>query len=74
MQARELLGQIVRGEKDPNLQIKAIRLLAAAQGSGSAETLGNVYAKSSDPSVKKAVLEAYLVMNDPGEAGAGGAA
>ncbi len=65
MRAGSLLGQIVRGEKDPNLQIKAIRLLAAAQGSGSAETLGNVYTKSSDPSVKKAVLEAYLVMNTP---------
>jgi hypothetical protein len=62
---RELLGQIVRGEKDPNLQIKAIRLIAAAQGSSSAETLGSIYAKTSDASVKKAVLDAYLVMNAP---------
>ena len=62
---RELLGQVVRGEKNPNLQIKAIRLLAAAQGTNSAETLGNVYAKSSDTTVKKAVLDAYLVMNAP---------
>ncbi len=64
-QARDLLGQIVRGEKDPNLQIKAIRLLAVAQGSGSSETLGSIYAKSADPAVKKAVLDAYLVMNEP---------
>jgi hypothetical protein len=63
--ARDLLGQIVRGEKNPNLQVKAIRLLAAAQGSGSAETLESIYAKSTDPSVKKAVLDSYLVMNDP---------
>jgi hypothetical protein len=62
---RTLLGQIVRGEKNPNLQIKAIRLIAAAQGSSSADTLGSVYAKSSDASVKKAVLDAYLVMNSP---------
>ena len=64
-QGQELLGQIVRGEKDPNLQIKAIRLLAVAQGSNSASTLESVYSKSNDPSVKRAVLDCYLVMNDP---------
>jgi hypothetical protein len=64
-QGHELLGQIVRGEKDPNLQIKAIRLLAAAQGSNSASTLESIYSKSNDASVKRAVLDSYLVMNDP---------
>jgi hypothetical protein len=64
-QGQELLGQIVRGEKNPNLQIKAIRLLAVAQGSNSASTLESVYGKSNDPSVKRAVLDSYLVMNDP---------
>jgi hypothetical protein len=64
-QGQELLGHIVRGEKDPNLQIKAIRLLAAAQGSNSAAMLESIYSKSSDASVKRAVLDSYLVMNDP---------
>jgi hypothetical protein len=64
-QAQELLGQIVRGEKDPDLQIKAIRLLAAAQGSNSAAILESIYGKSNDLSVKRAVLDSYLVMNDP---------
>jgi thioredoxin-like negative regulator of GroEL len=64
-QAQELLGQIVSGEKDPDLQIKAIRLLAAAQGSNAAATLGSIYDKSNDVSVKRAVLDSYLVMNDP---------
>jgi hypothetical protein len=64
-QGQELLGQIVRGEKNPNLQIRAIRLLAAAQGSNSASTLKSIYGKSNDPSVKKAVLDSYLVMDDP---------
>jgi hypothetical protein len=64
-QGQELLGQIVRGEKDPHLQIKAIHLLATAQGSNSAATLGSIYDKSNNPSVKKAVLDSYLVMNDP---------
>jgi hypothetical protein len=64
-QGQELLGQIVRGEKDPNLQIKAIHLIAAAQGSNSAPILESIYGKSNDPAVKKAVLDSYLVMNDP---------
>jgi HEAT repeat protein len=64
-QAQELLGQIVRGEKDPKLQIKAIHLVAAAQGSKSAGILESIYSKSSDASVKRAVLDSYLVMNDP---------
>lgn len=64
-QAQDLLGQIVRGERDPQLQIKALRLLATAQGSGSAETLASVYAKSNDASVKKAILDSYLVIDAP---------
>jgi hypothetical protein len=64
-QAQELLGQIVRGEKDPDLQIRAIRLLATQQGARSAETLASIYDKSNDVSVKKAVLDSYLVINDP---------
>lgn len=64
-QAQDLLGQIVSGEKDPHLQIKAIHLLAAAQGSNSAAMLGNIYGRSNDAAVKKAVLDSYLVMNNP---------
>src|ERR1700722_19232550 len=63
--AQDLLGQIIRGEKDPNLQVKAIRLLAAAKGSGAADTLADVYGRSSNPSIKKAVLDSYLVMGTP---------
>ena len=64
-QAQDLLGQIVRGEKDPNLQIKAIRLLAVSKGSQAADTLADIYSKSSNQSVKKAVLDSYLVMGAP---------
>ncbi|HEX3472785.1 MAG TPA: HEAT repeat domain-containing protein [Silvibacterium sp.] len=63
--AQDLLGQIVRGEKDPNLQIKAIRLLAVTKGSQTATTLADIYSKSSNLSVKKAVLDSYLVMGAP---------
>ncbi|HYK35866.1 HEAT repeat domain-containing protein [Alloacidobacterium sp.] len=63
--AQDLFGQIVRGEKDPNLQLKAVQLLAVTKGSHSADTLADIYAKSSNQSVKKAVLNSYLVMGAP---------
>lgn len=63
--AQDLMGQIIRGEKDPDLQIKAIRLLAATRGSQSADILADVYGRSSNQSVKKAVLDSYLIMGAP---------
>jgi hypothetical protein len=63
--AQDLLQHIIRGEKDPNLQIRAIRLVAAAKGSGAGAALADVYGRSSDPSVKKAVLDSYLTMGAP---------
>ncbi len=61
--AQDLFGQIVRGEKDPNLQIKAIHLMAAARGSEAANTLADIYSKSSNEQVKKAVLDSYLIID-----------
>ena len=63
--AQDLLGQIIRGERDPNLQVKAIRLLGVTRGSQAADTLADVYGRSNNPSVKKAVLDSYLVMGTP---------
>jgi HEAT repeats len=63
--AQDLLSQIVRGEKDPDLQVKAIRLLAVSRGSQTADTLAEIYRSSSNHSVRKAVLESYLVMGAP---------
>ncbi|QNI30908.1 HEAT repeat domain-containing protein [Alloacidobacterium dinghuense] len=64
-QAQDLLGQIIRGEKDPNLQVKAINLLAVTKGNKAADTLADIYARSTNESVKRAVLNSYLVMNAP---------
>jgi len=60
--AQDLLGRIVRGETDPNLQVKAIRLLSVARGSQAADTLEDVYRRSNNGEVKRAVLDSYLVM------------
>ena len=62
--AQALFGQIVRGEKDPNLQIKAIRLMATARGSEAANTLADIYSKSSNGQVKRAVLDSYLIIGN----------
>jgi HEAT repeat protein len=59
------MGQIVRGEKDPNLQVKAVRMLSVTRGNQAADTLADVYGRSNNPAVKKAVLDSYLVMGAP---------
>ena len=63
--AQDLLAQIIRGERDPNLQVKAIRLLAVSRGSQTAGTLADIYSKSSNPAVKKAVIDSYLIIGAP---------
>ncbi len=63
--AQDLMGQIIRGERDPNLQVKAIRMLGVTRGNQAADTLADVYGRSSNASVKKAVLDSYLVMGTP---------
>ena len=63
--AQDILGQIMRGERDPGLQVKAIRLLSVAKGQQAADTLADIYGKSSNQSVKKAILDSYLVMGAP---------
>ena len=63
--AQDLLGQIIRGEKDPTLQVKAIRMLAVTKGKQAADILADVYGKSSNQAVKKAVLDSYLIMGAP---------
>src|SRR5215831_13985218 len=59
--AQDLLQQIIRGEKDPNLQVRGIRLLATAKGRAAGDALADVYGRSTNLSVKKAVLESYLI-------------
>jgi len=51
--AEQLIGQIARGQAQPELQIKAIRQLGIR---GDRETLGQVYASSDKYEVKREVL------------------
>jgi hypothetical protein len=60
-QAQDLLKQITRGQTFPELQVKAIQMFSAMQGKQSADTFTDIYRKTSDERVKKAVLRAYMV-------------
>ena len=58
-QASEIIGAIARGQSGHDLQVKAIHYLGIS-GSRYAKLLENVYAASSDTSIKRAVLQAYM--------------
>jgi len=63
-QAREILGRIARGQTNPDLQRKAVEYLGIFGGSEARKTLADVYASSSDASVKHAILRSYMIGGD----------
>lgn len=62
--AREVLGNIARGQSNPELQRKAVGYLGMFGGAKSRQLLGDIYASSSDASVKRAVLRSYMMSGD----------
>jgi hypothetical protein len=64
-EAQNAIGQIARGQSNPQLQMKAIRMYAAIKGKQSIATLSDVYQHSSDEAVKRAILQSYLVTGSP---------
>jgi hypothetical protein len=63
-QAREIVGKTARGQNNPDLQRKAIQYLAMFGGAESRKTLAEVYGSTSDPSVKRSILRAYMIGGD----------
>lgn len=63
-QAREALGRIAKSQTDPALQSEAIRQLGVYGGSDAMKTLSDIYASSSDASVKRAILRSFMVAGD----------
>ncbi len=63
-EAREILGKIARGQSNPELQRKAVEYLGLFGGAEARKTLADVYASSSDASVKHAILRSYMVGGD----------
>jgi HEAT repeats/Tetratricopeptide repeat len=62
--AREIVVRIARGDAEPDLQRKAIQQLGVFGGRESRQSLVEIYASSVDRSVKKAVLQAFLVAGE----------
>lgn len=63
--ARDVLGQIARGRANPDLQIKAIHYLGVVMSSAAnRQLLGEIYAGSSEPPVKHAILRSFMVSGD----------
>ncbi|HZZ39903.1 MAG TPA: HEAT repeat domain-containing protein [Acidobacteriaceae bacterium] len=64
-QAEALVSRVAHGQSGPALQIRAIRMVAAARGKSADDTLSDIYQHTSDPQVKRAILQSYLVTGDP---------
>ncbi|HUL17271.1 MAG TPA: HEAT repeat domain-containing protein [Terriglobales bacterium] len=60
-QAMDTLARIAKGQSNPDLQRKAVEYLGIFGGAKSRALLGEVYASSSDVSVKRAVLRSYMI-------------
>ena len=63
-QAREIVGKVARGQSNPDLQGKAIQYLTMFGGAESRKTLAEIYAATSDTSVKRAILRSYMIGGD----------
>lgn len=59
--ARELLMEMARGRRQPELQRKAIEYLGLFGGEDSARLLAAIYAESADAEVKEQVLQSYMI-------------
>ena len=62
-EAQTVISQIAHGQSGPALQIRAIRMIATT-GRRSGDTLSDIYLHTSDPEVKRVVLQSYLVSGD----------
>ena len=61
---REIVVRIARGQQSPDMQDTAIRYLGLFGGDASKQALADLYASSSDMSVKKAVLQSFMVSGE----------
>ncbi len=63
--AQKLIGEIARGQSNPQLQVRAVRMYAAIRGKQSADTLADVYQHTANEAVKRAILQSYMATGTP---------
>ena len=59
-EARNVLAKVARGENNPELQRKAVEYLGIFGGGHAGDELAGIYNSSSDPAVKRAVIQSYM--------------
>lgn len=62
--AQTLLGEIARGNSNPELQRDAVRYLGISGSQQSRQILADLYAAATSSSVKKEILKAFMLAND----------
>ncbi|HEU5403819.1 MAG TPA: HEAT repeat domain-containing protein, partial [Terriglobales bacterium] len=59
--AQQVIAGIARGQHGPQLQVKAIEYLGVQSSPANMRLLGEIYSSAQETSVKRAVLNAYMV-------------
>ena len=62
--AREIVTRVARGEAQPDLQRRAIQASGCLRRPGEPPGAADIYAATSDASVKKSVLQAFMVSGE----------
>jgi HEAT repeat protein len=62
--SNEIVSQFARGGGNPDLQQKAVEYLGVYGGRENLQTLGDIYAGSSDPGLKRSILRSFMVARD----------
>jgi hypothetical protein len=62
--AQKTVAEIAQGSANPDLQAKAIQYLAVTNGKESSDVFSRIYQRSTDPEVKRAVLNALFLKKD----------
>jgi HEAT repeat protein len=60
-QAQQILKEVARGDRNPDLQLKAIQYMGMIGSSDSRQELAGLYHASTDDRVKRAILQGFML-------------
>jgi hypothetical protein len=62
--AKEIITSTAKNSTNPDVQLRAVRYLGAMGGTDNRQTLDEIYRTSTDTSIKRAILRAFMVAGD----------